>query len=506
MRFSDFTIEKSFNSTTAECFICTSKVDGKKYFIKRPVNVRYGNDNDPPELRRKYKNEADAWLSYHRNITQSLTKLGNGTGNIVFPVSYFVDEGRIYEVAYYAPISPLSLEQISKLSSDEKLKIMQTSSFALKSIHSTNIIHFDLKPENIPIAKSQMRGYISKITDCSDALFNTFSNESTRPPKTQIVSTPEYWSPELALYEFSENKSDENKAGKMISCKNDVFAMGLIFHEWWTGKFPNYEGRDDFISPYQIINDFWPNDIKVDSSVPAWLSMLIMDMLCPNPDYRPDMDKVFEAVKSRSYNSKIPGVISSKNTSKSKPSVDLTPIKEAFKRIPSDLEEYTEESVKNLSNFIQFTKEKFTSITTNEIVNKFANKIDSLIISLEKKPNQLPIEKIENLISTIKNKDLSRFTKESIDKLNNVIEIVINQKDRIVDEVTLNKVYNALLNAYKSLEIRNDFSIQVANPLPSPYTRIDILSEYEVVAHYGNGGKIRLSAENACKMKLITRK
>ena len=101
---------------------------------------------------------------------------------------------------------------------------------------------------------------------------------------------------------------------------------------------------------------------------------------------------------------------------------------------------------------------------------------------------------------------MSRFTKESIDKLNNVIEIVMNQKDRIVDEVTLNKVYNALLNAYKSLEIRNDFSIQVANPLPSPYTRIDILSEYEVVAHYGNGGKIRLSAENACKMKLITRK
>lgn len=501
MRFSDFTIEKSFTSTNGDCYIGTSKIDRKKYFIKRLVDITYGSDSDSLELKKSYKKKADAWLTYHRNIRQSLTKLGNGTGNIVFPVSYFVDEGRVYEVAYYVPISPLSLEQISKLSSDEKLKIMQTSSFALKSIHSIDIVHFDLKPENIPISKSAMGGYISKITDCSDALFDTFNDDKKRPPQEQIVCTDAYWSPELALY-----KLGKTEAGKLISCKNDVFAMGLIFHEWWTGKFPNYEGRDDFISPYQIINDFWPNDIKVDSSVPAWLSMLIMDMLCPNPDYRPDMDKVFEAVKSRSYNSKIPGVISSKNTSKSKPSVDLTPIKEAFKRIPSDLGEYTEESVKNLSNFIQFTKEKFTSITTNEIVNKFANKIDSLIISLEKKPNQLPIEKIENLISTIKNKDLSRFTKESIDKLNNVIEIVINQKDRIVDEVTLNKVYNALLNAYKSLEIRNDFSIQVANPLPSPYTRIDILSEYEVVAHYGNGGKIRLSAENACKMKLITRK
>lgn len=500
MRFSDFTIEKSFTSTNGECFICTSKIDGKKYFIKRQINITYGNDNNPTEIKKKYKKEADEWINYHRKIRQALTKHGNGMGNIVFPINYFVDDGRIYEVAYFIDISPLSLEQVSKLSEEEKLKIMQTSSFSLKLIHSTNIIHFDLKPENIPISKSQMGGFISKITDCSDALFNTFSSESTRPPKTQIVSTPEYWSPELALYEL------ENKAGNLISCKNDVFAMGLIFHEWWTGKFPNYEGRDDFISPYQIINDFWPNDIKIDSSVPAWLSMLIMDMLCPNPDYRPDMDKVFEAVKSRSYNSKIPGAISPKNTSKSKPSVDLTPIKEAFKRIPSDLGEYTEESVKNLSDFIQFTKEKFTSIITNEIVNKFANKIDSLIISLEKKPNQLPIEKIDNLISTIKNKDLSRFTKESIDKLNNVIEIVINQKDRIVDEVTLNKVYNALLNAYKSLEIRNDFSIQIANPLPSPYTRVDILSEYEVVAHYGNGGKIRLSAENACKMKLITRK
>lgn len=498
MRFSDFTIEKSFTSTNGECFICTSKVDGKKYFIKRPVNVTYGNDNDPPELRKKYKQEADEWINYHRKVRQALTQHGNGMGNIVFPVNYFVDESRIYEVAYYIDISPLSLKQISKLDEEEKLKIMQTSSFSLKLIHSTNIIHFDLKPENIPISTSQMGGYISKITDCSDALFNTFSSESTRPPKTQIVSTPEYWSPELALYELGENK-----AGKLISCKNDVFAMGLIFHEWWTGEFPNYDGRDDFVSPYQVISDIWPNDIKIDPSVPAWLSMLIMDMICPNPDYRPDMDTVFEAIKSRSYKSK------TQPTSTLKPvpaKVDLTPIKNAFQRIPKDLNNYTDESVAKLNDLIYFIKQNIKQISTKESVEKIANKLNLLIDSLNEKSQQISLSKIDNAITAIKSKDLSRFSKESVENLNKVVRIVSEQRERIIDEATLNKVYNALISAYKALVIRSDFPIEAVNPLPNPYTKVDIVSENEIIAHYGANGKIKLSVDNAIKMNLVMRK
>ncbi len=181
MRFSDFTIEKSFTSTNGDCFIGISNIDKKKHFIKRSIDVTYGNDNDPPELRKKYKKEADEWINYHRNISQELTKLGNGLGSIVFPVNYFVDDGRVYEVVYYLNFSPIPLDEIKNFNEKDKLQIMQIVLFALTSIHALNIIHFDLKPDNILITKSEMGAYIPRIMNCSDALFNTFSDDNNRP-------------------------------------------------------------------------------------------------------------------------------------------------------------------------------------------------------------------------------------------------------------------------------------------------------------------------------------
>ena len=68
MRLSDYKIEKSFTSTNGDCYITTSKLDGKRYFIKRNTDVTYGSESDPIELKRKHKQDADAWLNYHNQI------------------------------------------------------------------------------------------------------------------------------------------------------------------------------------------------------------------------------------------------------------------------------------------------------------------------------------------------------------------------------------------------------------------------------------------------------
>lgn len=495
MRFSDFTVETSFKSTTADCYISVSKIDNKKYFIKRPMEVTYGTKSDSSELKKFYKDKADKWLKYHRDIVNELKKLGNGSGNIAFPISYFVDEGKIYSLSYYVEIKEIPLSEINRLSEDEKFKIMQTCSYSLKLIHSHNIIHFDLKPENIPISSSAMGGFISKITDCDDALFDTFADKANRPPEEQIVCTEPYWSPELALY-----KLGQENAAKLISCKNDVFAMGLIFHEWWTGNFPNYEGRDDYVQPYQVISKIWPSGIAIDPSVPDWLGALITDMLCPNPELRPNMETVFEAIKERNYISHIQG-----KPEKKKNKVDLSPIKAAYKRIPENLNDYTDESVGELNEYIALIRGNFNRITTNEIAKRIAEKLNVAIDSLEKKPTQISLEKIDKAMEAIIAKDLSKYTQESVDNLKHTIDVVNNSRARITDEVILNKVYNALIQSYKLLALRPDFPIKVVSPLPKPYTKIDIINEDEVVAYYGVDGKIKLSADNAIKMKLIAK-
>lgn len=476
-------------STNGECFIASSKKDNKKYFLKKIIDQTYGQETDPPELRKQYKRQADEWLRYHRAIRQELLKLGNGTGNIVFPVEFFVDDGQIYECSHYIEIKKLTVEQISKLTPDEKIKIIQTSTFALAQIHSLGIIHFDLKTDNIPISVSEMGGYISKITDCSDALFNTFSDPEKCPPQEQIMCTIPYWSPELALY-----KTGQENAASILSDKSDVFAMGLIIHEWWSGDFPDYEGKEDLECFWQYVNDIWPKGVRIDPSMPKWLSSLVTDMLCPNPDGRPTMQKVFESVRDRSYNKKgAPAAL------------DFSPVKDALAKLPSNLSEYTDESAGEVKKIKKHVVDNKSNLKTQSQINELADKINSVISSLKKK-NSVSFANIDKALSALSKKNLSLYTAESVDKLKKIIDIAENQRDLIKDSDTAERVYRSLVKAFNTLEPRNDFSLIPVSPVPKPYKKVVVVSDSEVIAYFGESGKIKLSAENAIKMHLVTRK
>lgn len=512
MRLSDYKIEKTFSSANATCYITTSKSDGKKYFIKKIPEVKYGMDSDRIELRQKLKKNADEWLNYHNAIRQEFIKHNNGTGNTVFPIAYFVDEGSIYELQHFVkinkvPISDVekkeledaifkdtgkkpSLKKVCELDSDAIIKIMQTSAYALNQIHSWGIAHCDLKPDNVPICSSEMGGYISKITDCGDAIF-----VNNIPDEKFITCTEPYWSPELAAYKFG-NESVKSR----LSSKNDVFAMGLIFHEWWTGDFPYYEGRDDFVNLYQVVHNSWPNKIKVDASVPPWLSALILDMLYPEPEKRPSMDTVFEAIKTRSYTS---GII---------PPQDKQPSFDELKKLMSELPKgdailkYTDDSYNYLKETVGFINANLNKLKTQIQVDKVTAKLKEAVNALVLKPKDNKFKKIEDAIATIETKDLSRYTSESRDNLLKLVNFAKRQQGELTDENNINRLYSAIVNAYKALSIRNDFSIEVISPLPAPYTKVEILSDDYVMAYYGESGKIKLLADNAVKMKLIRRK
>ena len=512
MRLSDYKIEKTFSSANATCYITTSKSDGKKYFIKKIPEVKYGMDSDPIELRRKLKKDADEWLNYHNAIRQEFIKHNNGTGNTVFPIAYFVDEGSIYELQHFVKINkvPISdvekkeledeifkdtgrrenLKKVCELDPDAIIKIMQTSAYALNQIHSWGIVHCDLKPDNVPICSSEMGGYISKITDCGDAIF-----DNNIPDEKFITCTEPYWSPELAAYKFG-NESVKSR----LSCKNDVFAMGLIFHEWWTGDFPYYEGRDDFVNLYQVVHNSWPNKIKIDSSVPEWLGDLILDMLYPEPEKRPSMATVFEAIRTKTY---VSGIVPPKKT---KPSFEK--LKKLMSELPQgeEINKFTEDSYNYLKETVAFINGNLNKFQTQGQVDKVTAKLKEAVNALVVKPQDNKFKKIEDAIATIESKDLSRYTSESRDNLLKLVNFAKRQKGELTDENNINRLYSAIVNSYKSLSIRNDFSIEVVNPLPEPYTKVEILSDDYVIAYSRGDSKIKLLTDVAVKMKLIRRK
>jgi serine/threonine-protein kinase len=100
---------------------------------------------------------------------------------------------------------------------DDKLRVMEQVMAGLSFAHSKGVIHRDLKPANIHIQPS---GQV-KIVDFGLARLST--SEMTQDGI--VLGTPNYMSPEQAL-------------GDKIDARSDVFAAGAVFYEAVTGFKP----------------------------------------------------------------------------------------------------------------------------------------------------------------------------------------------------------------------------------------------------------------------------
>ena len=109
------------------------------------------------------------------------------------------------------------------LPAEERLAIVRQLVFGIAAIHAAGIIHRDIKPNNIMLDGSGADVHVW-ITDFG--LARTYESDSTLSAIGTLAGTPGYMAPELFL-------------GHPASQATDLFALGVVLHEIFTGKKPD---------------------------------------------------------------------------------------------------------------------------------------------------------------------------------------------------------------------------------------------------------------------------
>lgn len=282
-----YTILQDFIVAGGMSKISFAEKSGKEYFIKEFLSPKYPLPDSPGSEKMKAQRRVacEAFEKHHRELNKKIsTKVSLG-GNLVFAIDFFRSGTCYYKVTEKIDTASLSCEEISKLPPDKILIIAKSVCHSVRILHDLNIVHGDLKPDNILIKKTTT-GYSGKLIDFDDSYFSGNPSED----RESLVGTPEYYSPEQAAYVMDE---DEEISGSTLTLKSDIFTLGIILCEYFTGKKP--------ILPSDCSNTW----ICVESgksfsyakNLPECIKGLINRMLRKNPNDRPSINEVFDKLK-----------------------------------------------------------------------------------------------------------------------------------------------------------------------------------------------------------------
>ena len=468
-----------------------AEAGGKIYFLKKFSQPKYPKEGIDPKLFAAKKKECDEWLSAKKKLIKALDELGNGTGNIISPRDVFREKLCFYQATYWVDVQTDSLDQIKQYSYDDKIMLLKTFCAALKKVHSKNIIHGDLKPDNILIGKSAAGKPAAKLIDFDDSYF---SKEALPPEYT--VMTDAFQSPELAAYKFGNLEYREK-----LTCASDVFASGIIIHQFWCGEMPDYPGKEEGKFVYEAVAA--GHSCTLNSSMPQWLQNLVHAMLSPLPEDRPTMEEVHAAVSEQKFGN---------TDAKSKPAaggtVNDTELNRVWACIPRDLSQYTSESVATLKEICaKITRIRPTA--DQATINKCTKLLHSALRQLKKAPvvsSGADYSKIDKILAAVPG-DLSDYTAVSVSRLRKTIHFISSNRN-LTDQSEVDKMTKALFAAYKGLQTaeQDGFSIKPAATLPKGYSKVKILSEDKVCVYTASGGKMTIPRVAALSMRLVTPK
>src|SRR5699024_10744397 len=147
----------------------------------------------------------------------------------------------------------------------ETIDIMKQISSAIALAHDHNIVHRDIKPQNILIDKNRN----VKVTDFGIAM----ALSSTALTQTNsILGSVHYLSPEQAR-------------GGLATKKSDIYSIGIVLFELLTGRIP-FSGQSPVAIALKHLQSDTPSVRQVNPEVPQSVENIVLKATAKDPFHR----------------------------------------------------------------------------------------------------------------------------------------------------------------------------------------------------------------------------
>ncbi|MBM7659409.1 serine/threonine-protein kinase [Bacillus mesophilus] len=232
--------------------------------LERNVAVKvlrpdFSNDE---EFIRRFHREAQAATSLNHPNIVSIYDVGE-EDNIFYIVMEHIDGTTLKEY----------IQKNGPLSNEESVNIMIQLTSALANAHENQIVHRDIKPQNILIDEHG----IVKVTDFGIAVA---LSSTTITQTNSFLGSVHYLSPEQAR-------------GGMATKKSDIYSLGIVMFELLTGRMPFFGESAVSIALKHLQNDT-PSPKRWNSAIPQSIENIVLKATAKDPFHRYDTVEAME--------------------------------------------------------------------------------------------------------------------------------------------------------------------------------------------------------------------
>ncbi|MBK7858614.1 MAG: serine/threonine protein kinase [Archangiaceae bacterium] len=209
----------------------------------------------------------------------------------IVEITDFVEErdmGRVWCVMEYLKGNTLKvLGREQTLSIARSVNIVRQVADALDAAHAVGVVHRDIKPDNIFLVDGKGNPDFVKVLDFGVAKLRAEHSAEGHTDTGEIVGTPAYMSPEQAL-------------GQEVDRRSDLYSLGTLLYVLLAGRFP-FDG----VTAGQLVANIvarqplpLPQVARSGEVIDDALDRVVMKCLEKSPSRRyPDMRALAEALQ-----------------------------------------------------------------------------------------------------------------------------------------------------------------------------------------------------------------